>query len=67
MLSESARLQLLKNCSEERETMMKQAAIQVPKGELRKRGQINYLIAKVNDKIIYHKSNIHDPFLGTSR
>lgn len=46
MLGDAARLQLLKNCTEERETMLKQAAIQVPKGEVRKRAQITYLIAK---------------------
>ncbi|CAF0840790.1 unnamed protein product [Rotaria sordida] len=46
MLGDSARLQLLKNATEERETMMAQAAIHVPKGETKKRGQLTYLIAK---------------------
>jgi hypothetical protein len=48
MLGESARLQLLKSATEERETMKAQAAIHVPKGETRKRAQITYLVAKVN-------------------
>ncbi len=48
MFGESARLQLLKNATDERETMKAQAAIVVPKGETRKRAQITYLIAKVN-------------------
>ncbi|CAF0923155.1 unnamed protein product [Rotaria sp. Silwood1] len=46
MMGESARLQLLKNTTDERETMLAQAAIHVPKGETRKRAQITYLIAK---------------------
>ncbi|CAF2961160.1 unnamed protein product [Rotaria sp. Silwood2] len=46
MMGESARLQLLKNTTDERETMVAQAAIHVPKGEMRKRAQINYLVAK---------------------
>ena len=49
MLGESARLQLLKNVSEEREAMLAQAAIHIPKGETRKRAQITYLIAKVGE------------------
>lgn len=53
MISESAKLQLLKNTTEEREAMVAQAAIHVPKGEVRKRAQITYLIAKVNKKYIY--------------
>jgi hypothetical protein len=48
MFGESARLQLLKNTTEEREAMLAQAAIHVPKGETKKRSQITYLIAKVN-------------------
>jgi hypothetical protein len=47
MFAESARLQLLKNTTEERETMLAQAAIHVPKGETKKRAQITYLVAKV--------------------
>jgi hypothetical protein len=50
MFAESARLQLLKNATEERETMLAQAAIHVPKGESKKRSQITYLVAKVNRK-----------------
>ncbi|CAF0821854.1 unnamed protein product [Adineta steineri] len=46
MLSESARIQLLKNATEERETMKEQAKIHVPKGETKKRGQLTYLVAK---------------------
>ena len=48
MLGDSAKIQLLKNRTEERETMLAQASIHVPKGETRKRAQITYLIAKVN-------------------
>jgi len=48
LLGDSARIQLLKNTTEERETMLAQAAIHVPKGETRKRAQITYLVAKVN-------------------
>ena len=48
MFAESARLQLLKNATEERETMLAQAAIHVPKGEVKKRSQLTYLVAKVN-------------------
>jgi hypothetical protein len=48
MLSESSRIQLLKNTTEEREAMLAQAAIHVPKGEVRKRAQITYLVAKVS-------------------
>lgn len=47
MFGESGRLQLLKNATEERETMKAQAAIHVPKGETKRRAQITYLIAKV--------------------
>ena len=47
MFGESAKLQLLKNATEERELMKQQAAIHVPKGETKKRAQITYLIAKV--------------------
>ena len=47
MLGESAKLQLLKNATEERETKKAQAAIHVPKGETKRRAQITYLIAKV--------------------
>jgi hypothetical protein len=55
MYGESGRLQLLKNATDERETMLKQAAIVVPKGETRKRAQITYLVAKVNrNKSIIH-------------
>ena len=54
MLGENARIQLLKNASEERETMLAQAAIHVPKGETRKRSQITYLIAKVYIRINFH-------------
>ena len=50
MFAESARLQLLKNTTEERDTMKAQAAIHVPKGETKRRAQITYLIAKVRDK-----------------
>ncbi|CAF3469127.1 unnamed protein product [Rotaria socialis] len=46
MLGDSAKIQLLKNRTAERETMLAQAAIHVPKGETRKRAQITYLIAK---------------------
>ncbi|UJR36238.1 hypothetical protein I4U23_028970 [Adineta vaga] len=46
MLGESAKLQLLKNATEERETMLAQAAIHVPKGEAKKRSQLTYLVAK---------------------
>ncbi|CAF0784709.1 unnamed protein product [Adineta ricciae] len=46
MFAESARLQLLKNATEERETMLAQAAIHVPKGEAKKRSQLTYLVAK---------------------
>lgn len=58
MISESAKLQLLKNTTEEREAMVAQAAIHVPKGEVRKRAQITYLIAKVNKKYIYDNDMI---------
>ena len=54
MLGETARLQLLKNVSEEREAMLAQAAINVPKGETRKRAQITYLIAKVSEETVEH-------------
>ncbi len=47
MFAESARLQLLKNATEEREAMKAQAAIHVPKGETKRRAQITYLVAKV--------------------
>lgn len=47
MLGDNARLQLLKNATEERETMKAQAAIHVPKGETKRRAQITYLVAKV--------------------
>lgn len=50
MFGESGRLQLLKNATEERETMKAQAAIHVPKGETKRRAQITYLIAKVRKK-----------------
>ena len=53
MLGESARLQLLKNVTEERETIKAQAAIVVPKGEVKKRAQLTYLIAKVRLKDFY--------------
>jgi hypothetical protein len=55
MFGESAKLQLLKNTTEEREAMLAQAAIHVPKGETRRRAQITYLVAKVhrNSLIIY--------------
>lgn len=47
MLGEQAKIQLLKNATEERETMKAQAAIVVPKGETKRRAQITYLVAKV--------------------
>ncbi|CAF4185678.1 unnamed protein product, partial [Rotaria magnacalcarata] len=46
MLGDSAKIQLLKNRTAERETMLAQASIHVPKGETKKRAQITYLIAK---------------------
>lgn len=46
MLGEQAKIQLLKNATEERETMKAQAAIVVPKGETKRRAQITYLVAK---------------------
>lgn len=52
MFAESARLQLLKNATEERETMKAQAAIHVPKGETKRRAQITYLVAKVIPKYL---------------
>lgn len=55
MLGDSAKIQLLKNRTEERETMLAQASIHVPKGETRKRAQITYLIAKVNQlRFLFH-------------
>lgn len=47
MLGDHAKLQLLKNATEERELMKQQAAIHVPKGETKRRAQITYLVAKV--------------------
>jgi hypothetical protein len=52
MFGDSARLQLLKNTTEERETMLAQAAIHVPKGEVKRRAQITYLVAKVHCMIL---------------
>jgi len=46
MLGDQAKIQLLKNATEERETMKAQAAIVVPKGETKRRAQITYLVAK---------------------
>ena len=50
MLGDQAKIQLLKNATEERETMKAQAAIVVPKGETKRRAQITYLVAKVGRK-----------------
>ena len=64
MLGDSAKLQLLKNATEERDLMKEQAAIVVPKGEMRKRAQLPYLIAKVNQKdlIFIYSSNHYSVF-----
>ena len=67
MLGESAKLQLLKNATEERETKKAQAAIHVPKGETKRRAQITYLIAKVMTNF-FHSINrsIIFVFLGST-
>ena len=63
MFAESARLQLLKNATEERETMLAQAAIHVPKGEVKKRSQLTYLVAKVSHiEYLIVSSDLFDRF-----